>query len=76
METVAVRLENSRIVHLAGTSADHRGETLIAPACHVGIAGWDSRRLRLSQAPVNCCRCRRLLTAGQTPERVAQVALF
>ncbi|MEU4228318.1 hypothetical protein AB0F17_28825 [Nonomuraea sp. NPDC026600] len=72
----ALRLENSRVVHLAGTSTDHRGDELPAAACHVGVAGWDARRMHASNAPVTCCRCLRLLAARQIPARIAQTALF
>ncbi|MEO3889103.1 hypothetical protein [Nonomuraea sp. B5E05] len=57
----AVRVEGSRTVHLAGTGVDRHDEELPAPACHTGIAGWDPRRLRSSQAPVTCRRCLRLI---------------
>lgn len=73
---VALRLDNSRVVHLAGTATDHRGETLPAPACHVGVAGWDPRRLRASTAPVTCRRCKHLLKARQITALPMQEALF
>ncbi|MFI7451391.1 hypothetical protein ACIBQX_28110 [Nonomuraea sp. NPDC049714] len=66
----AVRVEGSRTVHLAGTSVDRYDEELPAPACHTGIAGWDPRRLRSSDAPVNCRRCLRLISRRQLPARV------
>lgn len=71
-----LRLENSRVVHLAGTSTDHRGAELPAAACHVGVAGWDARRMRASAAPVTCCRCLRLLAARQMSVLIAQTVLF
>ncbi|MFC5821816.1 hypothetical protein [Nonomuraea harbinensis] len=67
MEASALRVDNSRTTHLAGTSIDRYDVELPAPACHTGIAGWDSRRLRASTAPVNCRRCLRLLERRQTP---------
>lgn len=73
---VALRLDNSHIVHLAGTATDHRGETLPAPACHVGVAGWDPRRLHVSEAPVTCRRCLHLLEARQIPAVPLQEPLF
>ena len=73
---VTLRLDNSNVVHLAGTATDHRGETLPAPACHVGVAGWDPRRLRASTAPVTCRRCKHLLKARQITALPMQEALF
>lgn len=74
MNIHGLRLEGSSTVHLAGTSSDHRGENLPAPACHVGVGGWDPRRLKQTVAPVTCLRCRRLLANRQQP--VEQLQLF
>ncbi|MFI7467441.1 hypothetical protein [Nonomuraea sp. NPDC049646] len=67
MEISGLRVEGSRTVHLAGTSVDRYDVELPAPACHTGIAGWDPRRLRPSEAPVNCRRCLRIIARSQLP---------
>ncbi|MFC4060239.1 hypothetical protein ACFOWE_18195 [Planomonospora corallina] len=76
MEAHGLRLESSRVVHLAGSAIDHRGEKLPAPACRVGVSGWDPRRLHVSYAPITCCRCVRLVKAQQLTEPAEQNALF
>lgn len=68
---VAVRVDGSRTVHMAGTSVDRTGAPLPHPACNTGIAGWDPSRLRASQAPVNCLRCIRLAKRRQMPVLLA-----
>jgi hypothetical protein len=71
-----LRVANSRVVHLAGTAPDHRGDELPAPACHVGIAGWDPRRLNSTTSPVTCVRCVRLIEARQLARPIEQLAVF
>jgi hypothetical protein len=46
------------------------GTQVPAPACHVGIGGWDLTALEPSTQPVTCRRCLRLRdddTAGDGP---------
>ena len=76
METRGLRVGNSRIVHLAGTAPDHRGVELPAPACHVGVSGWDARRLNATESPINCHRCVKLIAARQLAVPIKQLAIF
>lgn len=60
-------------VHRPAMTTDHRGDELPAPACNTGVAGWDARRLRWTDAPVDCLRCLRRGPAEPIP---AQQVIF
>ncbi|MBP2703540.1 hypothetical protein JOL79_06970 [Microbispora sp. RL4-1S] len=70
-----IHVDGSGVVHLAGSSTDHHGEVLPSPGCNTGLAGWDPRRLRFTDAPINCRKCQRLIAARQLAVPVEQIAL-
>lgn len=70
-----VRLGTGGRVHRPSTATDHRGDLLPAPACNTGIAGWDARRLRFTEAPVDCLRCLRMAGAAEYVP-LQQLAMF
>lgn len=76
MEHRGVRVGVTGRVHRPGYSIDHRGVALPSPACNTGIAGWDARRLRFTDAPVDCLRCLHKGGAAVYVAPLQQLAVF